>query len=46
MPLAMLSTSTLEVAVFLAKHYTSGELALDDETKELAMSAAWDALSL
>jgi AcrR family transcriptional regulator len=44
MPLAMLSTFTLEVAVSLAKHHASGELALDDETKELAMSATWDAL--
>jgi AcrR family transcriptional regulator len=45
MPLAMLSTFTLEVAVSLAKHYASGELALDGETKELAMSACWDALT-
>ena len=44
MPLAMLSTFTLEVAVSLAKHHASGELTLDDETKELAMSATWDAL--
>ena len=44
MPLAMLSTFTLEVAVSLAKHHASGELTLDDETKELAMSACWDAL--
>jgi AcrR family transcriptional regulator len=44
MPLAMLATFTLEVAVSLAKHHASGELTLDDETKELAMSATWDAL--
>ena len=44
MPLAMLSTFTLEVAVSLAKHHAHGDLALDDETKELAMSATWDAL--
>jgi AcrR family transcriptional regulator len=44
MPLAMLSTFTLEVAVSLAKHHASGELTLDDEMKELAMSATWDAL--
>jgi AcrR family transcriptional regulator len=44
MPLAMLSTFTLEVAASLAKHHASGELALDDETQELAMSATWDAL--
>ncbi|MGD9049571.1 MAG: TetR/AcrR family transcriptional regulator [Anaerolineae bacterium] len=45
MPLAMLSTFTLEVAVSLAKHHAAGELTLDDETKELAMNATWDALS-
>jgi AcrR family transcriptional regulator len=45
MPLAMLATFTLEVAVSLAKHHASGELTLDDEAKELAMSATWDALS-
>ena len=44
MPLAMLSTFTVEVAVSLAKHQASGELTLDDDTKELAMSATWDAL--
>jgi AcrR family transcriptional regulator len=44
MPLAMLSTFTLEVAVSLAKHQASGDLTLDDETRELAMSATWDAL--
>jgi AcrR family transcriptional regulator len=44
MPLAMLSTFTVEVAVSLAKHHASGELMLDDEMKELAMSACWDAL--
>jgi AcrR family transcriptional regulator len=45
MPLAMLSTFTMEVAVSLAKHHAAGELTLDDETKELAMNATWDALS-
>ncbi len=45
MPLAMLSTFTLEVAASLAKHHASGELTLDVETKELAMSATWDALT-
>ena len=44
MPLAMLSTFTVEVAVSLAKHRAAGELILDDEAKELAMSATWDAL--
>ena len=44
MPVAMLSTFTLEVAISLAKHHAAGELTLDDETKELAMSATWDAL--
>ena len=45
MPLAMLSTFTLEVAASLAKHHAAGELTLDEETKELAMSATWDALN-
>ena len=44
MPLEMLSTFTVEVGISLAKHHTSGELALDDEMKELAMNACWDAL--
>jgi AcrR family transcriptional regulator len=44
MPLAMLATFTLEVAVSLAKHHAHGDLVLDDEAKELAMSATWDAL--
>ena len=44
MPLAMLSTFTLEVAVSLAKHHAQGDLELDDEAKELAMNATWDAL--
>lgn len=44
MPLAMLSTFTLGVAVSLAKHHAAGELTLDEETKELAMNATWDAL--
>jgi AcrR family transcriptional regulator len=44
MPLVMLSTFTLEVAVSLAKHHASGALTLDDATKELAMRATWDAL--
>lgn len=39
MPLAMLSAFTAEVAVSLAKHHASGDLTLDDEAKELAMSA-------
>jgi AcrR family transcriptional regulator len=45
MPLAMLSTFTMEVAVSLAKHHAAGELTLDNEAKELAMNATWDALS-
>ncbi len=45
MPLAMLSASTAEVAVSLAKHHASGQLTLDDEAKELAMNATWDALT-
>jgi AcrR family transcriptional regulator len=44
MPPAMLSTFTLGAAVSLAKHHASGELTLDGETQELAMSATWDAL--
>jgi AcrR family transcriptional regulator len=44
MPLAMLSAFTAELAISLAKHHASGELLLDDEAKELAMSATWDAL--
>ena len=45
MPLPMLGTFAIEVAVSLAKHHAAGELALDDEMKELAMSASWDALT-
>jgi AcrR family transcriptional regulator len=45
MPLAMLSAFTAEVTVSLAKHHASGRLTLDDETKELAISATWDALN-
>ena len=44
MPLEMLSTFTLDVGISLAKQHASGELTLDDEAKELAMSACWDAL--
>jgi AcrR family transcriptional regulator len=44
MPLAMISAFTAELAISLAKHHASGELVLDDEARELAMSAAWDAL--
>jgi AcrR family transcriptional regulator len=44
MPLEMLSIYTLDVAISLAKQHASGELTLDDEAKELAMSACWDAL--
>ncbi len=44
MPLEMLSVLTANVAVALAKLHASGELTLDDETKELAASACWDAL--
>jgi AcrR family transcriptional regulator len=44
MPLQMLATFTLDSAVSLAKKHASGELTLDDERKELAMSACWDAL--
>ncbi len=44
MPMAMLSAFTAEVTVSLAKHHASGMLTLDDEAKELAMSATWDAL--
>ena len=45
MPFAMLGTFTIEVAAVLAKHHAAGNLMLDDETKELAMSASWDALT-
>jgi AcrR family transcriptional regulator len=44
MPLEMVAAFTVGVAISLAKLHTSGELTLDDETKELAMSACWDAL--
>ena len=44
MPLEMLGIFTAGVAISLAKLHASGELTLDDETKELAMSACWDAL--
>lgn len=44
MPLEMLETFTLDVAVSLAKKHTAGALVLDERTKELAMSACWDAL--
>jgi AcrR family transcriptional regulator len=44
MPLEMLGTFTLGVAVSLAKLHASGELDLDDTAKELAASACWDAL--
>ena len=44
MPLEMLGIFTAGVAVSLAKLHASGELTLDDATKELAMGACWDAL--
>ena len=44
MPLEMLGAFTVGVAISLAKLHASGELTLDDETKELAMSTCWDAL--
>jgi AcrR family transcriptional regulator len=44
MPMEMLGAFTLGVAVSLAKLHASGELTLDEGTKELAMSACWDAL--
>lgn len=44
MPLEMVATFTLDVAASLAKQHAAGTLALDDEAKELAMSACWDAL--
>ena len=44
MPLEMLGIFTAGVGVSLAKLHASGELTLDDEVKELAMSACWDAL--
>ena len=44
MPLEMLATFTLDVAVSLAKQHASGALTLDDEAKALAMAASWDAL--
>jgi AcrR family transcriptional regulator len=44
MPLGMLAAFTANVAVSLAKLHASGELTLDDEMKELAVSACWDAL--
>lgn len=44
MPLEMLATFTLDVAVSLAKRQAAGALILDDSTKDLAVSACWDAL--
>ena len=44
MPLEMLATFSLDVAVSLAKQHASGALTLDEKAKELAMSASWDAL--
>jgi TetR/AcrR family transcriptional repressor of multidrug resistance operon len=44
MTLGMLSAFTADVVVSLAQQHASGELTLDDEAKELAMSACWDAL--
>ena len=44
MPLEMLGVFTGTVAVSLAKLHASGDLTLDDETKELAARACWDAL--
>ena len=44
MPLEMLGIFTINVASALAKLHASGELVLDDATKELAMGACWDAL--
>jgi AcrR family transcriptional regulator len=44
MPLEMLSTYTVDVAVSLAKQHNAGELTLDDEAMELAMNTSWDAL--
>jgi AcrR family transcriptional regulator len=44
MPLEMLGIFTVAVAVHLAKLHASGELTLDEGTKELALSACWDAL--
>ena len=46
MPWEMVATYTVDVAVSLAKQHASGQLTLDDEAKELAMSASWDALKL
>jgi AcrR family transcriptional regulator len=44
MPLEMLGVFTINVASALAKLRVSGELDLDEQTKELAVSACWDAL--
>jgi len=44
MPLEMLGIFTINIASALARLHASGELALDDATQELAMSACWDAL--
>ena len=44
MPLEMLGVFTMNVASALAKLHASGELVLNDETRELAASACWDAL--
>jgi AcrR family transcriptional regulator len=44
MPLGMLGSFTVGVAVSLAKQHAAGELMLDEGTQELAMNACWDAL--
>ena len=44
MPMEMLAVFTMNVAISLAKLHTSGDLLLDDELKELALNASWDAL--
>jgi AcrR family transcriptional regulator len=44
MPLEMLATFTVGVAVSLAKQHAAGAVVLDENAKELAMSACWDAL--
>jgi AcrR family transcriptional regulator len=44
MPLELVGVFTGTVASSLAKLHASGDLPLDDETKELAARACWDAL--
>lgn len=45
MPFEMIATFTSDVALMLAKKHITGVLVLDDDLKELAVQACWDALT-